>query len=189
MKTATKQVFVGAVIAAMVALQATPLDAAVATPAVANVSATVAIRAEISLIKDANSVSTSAGTITFSTYDDKDMTGGSPIHMYAPIRSLTGKNWHVASIVANGTTSTLQADVTGVQLVNNMDVFFGGFFRTDGSSAGGASGDWELANTFTRTMTGPFAGTAPLNYRLRLLTVPASTTPYTGQITFTLSST
>ena len=179
----------GTAIAAMVALQATPLDAAVAPPVSASVSATVLIRAELSLIKDINSVSTSAGTITFSTYDDKDVVGGSPIHMYAPLRSLTGKNWHVASIVANGTTSTLTADVTGTQLINNMDLYLGGFFRTDNTSAGGASTDWELANTFSRTITGPFAGTAPFNYRLRLLTVPASAVSYTGQITFSLTST
>ena len=145
MQRAAKQVVGGAVLAAMVALQATPLDAAIAPPVSAQVSATVPVRAEITLIKDLNSISTAAGTITFSTFDDKDMVGGSPIHMYAPVRSLTGKNWHVANIVANGATTTLTADVTGgtaaVQLLNIMDLFFGGFFRTDGTSAGGTSVD------------------------------------------------
>ena len=193
--SATRTVGVGAVIAAMVALQATLLDAATAPPVTASVTANVTLRAELSLIRDVNSVSSpgSATSVVFDQYDDKDVAGGSPIHMYAPHRSLTGKNWHLASIIANGSTMTLSASVTGgagpVQLANIMDVFFGGFFRRDGSSAGGASGDWELLNTFTRTLNEPFAGSAPFNYRLRLLGVPASATPYTGQITFTLSST
>ena len=185
----------GAVIAAMLAAQATTLDAAVAPPVVATVTAIVPLRAELSLIRDLNSVARGAvGSVLFDKYDDKDVTtGGSPIHMYAPYRSETGKNWHLTQIVANGTTMTLAADVTGTAgatpLASIIDTFFGGFFRSDGSSAGGASGDWELLDTFTRTLNEPFAGTCPFSYRLRLLGVPASATSYTGQITFTLSST
>ena len=69
----------------------------------------------------------------------------------------------------------------------------GGSGESDGGSAdcdaGGGSGDWELLNTFTRTLTEPFAGSAPFNYRLRLLGVPGRAAAYTGRITFTLSST
>ncbi len=190
----TSKGIVGGVIALMVAVYATPLDAATAPPVSASVSANVTLRAELSLVRDTASVTRgSVGSILFDKYDDKDMPGGSPIHMYAPYRSESGKNWHLASIIANGSTMTLSAAVTGnagtTPLANIIDVFFGGFFRTDGSSAGGASGDWELLNGFTRTLNQPFAGTAPLNYRLRLFLVPASATPYTGQVTFTLTST
>src|SRR3989338_4955308 len=191
MDTSARKMMVGAVIAALVALEATP-----APPVTADVSASVTVRAELSLIRDVNSVTSrgSATVVVFNKYDDVDMPGtGSPIHMYAPYRSESGKNWHLASIVANGSSMTLAATVTGdtgsTQLSSIMDVFFGGFFRIDGSSAGGGSGDWELLNTFTRTLTEPFAGSAPFNYRLRLLGVPGRAAAYTGRITFTLSST
>lgn len=183
----------GALILAMVGMYATPLDAATAPPVTASVTANVPVRAELALIRDANSVTRgSVSSILFDKYDDKDTAGGSPVHMYAPYRSEGAKNWHVAQIIGNGATMTLSATVTGtagaVPLANIIDTFFGGFFRSDGSSAGGASGDWELLNGFTRTLNEPFAGSAPFNYRLRLFLVPARSTPYTGQITFTLTS-
>lgn len=183
----------GAVILAMVAMYASPLGAATAPPVTATVTANVPIRAELALIRDTGSVTRgSVSSILFDKYDDKDVPGGSAIHMYAPYRSETGKNWHVAQIIGNGTTMTLGATVTGAAgttpLANIMDTFFGGFFRIDGSNAGGASGDWELLNGFTRTLNEPFVGSAPFNYRLRLFLVPGSSTPYTGQVTFTLTS-
>ena len=192
MYTPSKQVLLGTAISLMVAY-ATPLDAATAPPVVASITANVPVRAELSLIRDTNSVTRgSVSSVLFDKYDDKDVPGGSPVHMYAPYRSEAGKNWHLASIIGNGSTMTLSATVTGnagtTPLANIMDVFFGGFFRTDGSNAGGASSNWEILNGFTRTLNEPFAGSAPLNYRLRLLLVPASSTPYTGQITFTLTS-
>lgn len=194
MDTSARKMMVGAVIAAIVVVEAIPLDAATAPPVTASVTANVTLRAELSLVRDVNSVGRgSATSVVFDKFDDKDMPNGSSIHMYAPYRSESGQNWHLTSIIANGSAMTLSASMTGnagqTPMANIMDVFFGGFFRTDGSSAGGASGDWELLNTFTRTLNEPFAGTAPFNYRLRLLGVPASSTSYAGQITFTLSST
>ena len=197
MNRATKQALVGTVIAALVALQATPLDAATATPVTVDVSASVTVRAELSLIRDVNSVTGagrgSATVVVFNKFDDVDRPGiGNPNFMYAPYQTETGKNWHLASIVVNGSSMTLgatvTADVGSTILPSIMDVFFGGFFRTDGSSAGGTSGDWELLNTFSRTLNEPFVGSCPFNYRLRLLGVPGRAAPYTGHITFTLSS-
>ena len=192
MYTPSKHVLLGTAISLMVAY-ATPLDAATAPPVVASITANVPVRAELSLIRDANSVTRgSVSSVLFDKYDDKDMAGGSPLFMYAPYRSDGAKNWHVAQIIGNGATMTLSAAVTGnagaTPLANIIDTFFGGFFRIDGTSAGGASADWELLNGFTRTLNEPFAGSAPFNYRLRLFLVPASATPYTGQITFTLTS-
>ena len=195
MQTSTRTGVVGALILAMVSVYSIPLDAATAPPVTASVTATVPVRAELTLVRDANSVTRgSVSSIVFDKYDDKDVPGGSSIHMYAPYRSEAGKNWHVAQMIGNGSTMTLSATVSGnagsTPLANILDVFFGGFFRSnDGSSAGGASGDWELLNGFTRTLNEPFAGVAPFNYRLRLFLVPASATPYTGQVTFTLAST
>ena len=184
----------GALILAMVSVYSIPLDAATAPPVTASVTANVPVRAELTLIRDVNSVTRgSVSSILFDKYDDKDVPGGSALHMYAPYRSESGKNWHVGQVIGNGATMTLSATVSGnagaTPLANILDVFFGGFFRTDGSSAGGASGDWELLNGFTRTLNEPFVGSAPFNYRLRLFLVPASATPYTGQVTFTLTST
>ena len=62
----------------------------------------------------------------------------------------------------------------------------GGFFESDGNSKGGASGDWELLNGFTRILKEPFSGTAPFNYRLRIRGVPGGT--HTANVTYTLMS-
>ena len=193
MRNTGRSVVVSMLAASVVSVYAVPLDAATATPVTASVTANVPIRAELSLIRDVNSVTRgSVGSILFDKFDDKDVPGGSAAFMYAPYRSEAGKNWHIANIIANGSTMTLSATVSGnagtTPLANILDVFFGGFFRSDGSDAGGKSGDWELLNGFTRTLNEPFAGSAPLNYRLRLFLVPGSSSPYTGQVTYTLTS-
>lgn len=161
------------------------------------VSATVPLRAEISIIRDANSVTRGTATgvpVVFDRYDDQDgQTDGSAFFMYAPYRSETNQNWHLANIVANGSSMDLTASVTGTaggaDLADILDVFCGGFFEPvpPPNSKGGASTDWELLNGFSRHYDEPIIATAPFNYRLRLQGVAAGT--HSGNITYTLVST
>ena len=163
------------------------------------VSAVMPLRTEISMIRDVNSVSRgSVGTVLFDRYDDDPVAvGGKPnpnsLFMYAPYRVEDGKNWHLASIIANGSTMTLTASVTGsagaTPLADILDVFCGGFFEPflPPNDKGGKSGDWELLDTFERSYTEPITATVPFNYRLRLRGVVAGT--HSGTITYTLVST
>jgi len=160
----------------------------------ATVTANVTPRAELALTRDDNSVTRfTASEVVFDRVDDQDgQADGDANFMYAPYRSETGKNWHLAQILSNGSTMTLTASVAGVAgtvpLADIMNVFFGGFFNSHGGFSGGTSGDWELLDTFSRTLNQPFTGVAPLNYQLLIGTVPSSASPYTGNITYTLTS-
>lgn len=168
--------------------------AATAT-ATASVSATVASVTTVSLIRDTNSVTRGSVTqILFDKRDDQDMTGGNAGYMYAPYRSETGKNWHLASVAANGSNVALGTSVTGslgaTPLANVLKLWCGGFF-TPGSSTpitGTNSTDWEWANGWQRSLSQPFTGTVPFNYQLNITDIPAGG-PYTGTVTFTLTST
>lgn len=156
------------------------------------VSADLPQRAEVDMIRDVNSVGRgSTQTVLFDKTDDKDQPDGDSNFMYAPYRSETGKNWHLAKITSNGTKMTLTSSVTGAvngttELKDILDVFCGGFFEADGNDKGGKSGDWELLNTFKRDLQEPFTGSTPFSYRLRLRGVPSGT--YNGSITYTLVS-
>lgn len=178
-------------LAIMLSLGSDNLWAATSTAA-ATVNATVPARATLALVTDINSVAVSAGTVKFDKYDDVDIPGGSPSFMYAPYRSLVGKNWHLASMVANGTSLTLTAAVSGTvgpkNLADVLSVFFGGFCDGNGDCSAGKSTTWEQLSTFSRTKTGAYAGSAPLNYRLDVSGVPSSSTPFTGSVTYTLTS-
>ena len=159
------------------------------------VSAIIPLRSEISIIRDANSVTRgSLSTVLLNRYDDQDgQPDGNALFMYAPYRSETGKNWHLASIIANGSTMTLSADVTGsagtTPLADILDVFCGGFFEPflPPNEKGGKSTDWELLDTFERSFNEPLTATAPFNYRLRLRGVVAGT--HSGAVIYTLVST
>ncbi len=174
---------------------------AITTTTSATVTTTVPLRASVALTRDSSSSTRgTVGSVLFDKYDDQDagVTAPSPNFMYAPYRSEVGKNWHMARILANGSTMTLNIDVTGTvgtqSLKDLLSVFCGGFYpdTTDGSAstaiAGTASTDWELADTFTRTISGQtFTGIAPFNYRLTVTGVRA--TSYTGTVTFQLVAT
>lgn len=159
-------------------------------------SAAVPSRASVTLARDVNSVTRfSASQVVFDRVDDQDpgVTNPNPGFMYAPYRSETGKNWHLASILANGTSLTLTASVSGTvgstPLANVLSVFCGGFFAAGASTpvAGTVSPDWEPLSGFTRTLSQPFTGTVPFNYRLSIAGAPAGT--YAGSITYTLTTT
>lgn len=161
--------------------------------ATATTSATVTQRADITLARDSGSVSRgSASQILFDRYDDQDVTDGSGSFMYAPYRSETGGNWHVAKMFANGASMSLSADVSGTigsdPLANRLSLFCGGFFPSSGGGAvsGTASSDWESTDSFSRTLNQSFVGTAPFNYRLDVQGVPSGA--YTGTVTYTLVS-
>jgi len=169
----------------------------------ASVSATVASVCDVSLIRDDNSVARgSIAQIVFDKRDDVDMTGGNAGFMYAPYRSEsvgnTGKNWHVAQIVANGSSSVvLSAAVSGSagtkQLSDVMKVWCGGFFTPGATTpitgtATSTTTGWEWLNGWQRSLSRPFTGTVPFNYQLLIGELPGSTTPYTGSVTFTLTS-
>ena len=186
-----------AVLAVALALIGAPARSWAATNTVgATVSATVDTVATIAAARDSNSVTRfSATQVVFDRLDlsDPGVTGPNANFMYAPYRSEVGKNWHVLNLVANGTTTSLSADVGGsiltVQASTLMDVFFGGFFRETGGSGLQPSSNWELLDTFSRTLDGAFSGVSSFNYRLRVAGVPASTTPYTGiSVTYTFTS-
>jgi hypothetical protein len=163
------------------------------------ISAVMPLRAELSMIRDLNSVTRGVvGTVLFDRYDDDPVASGgqpnpNPLFMYAPYRAEVGKNWHLASIIANGSSMTLTADVTGsagpTPLAEILDVFCGGFFEPfpPPNEKGGASTDWELLDTFERIFTEPLTATAPFNYRLRLRGVVAGT--HSGNILYTVVST
>ena len=184
-------------LAVVLALIGTPVRswAASNTTAPLSVSATVDTHADISVVRDGNSVS--RGTITSLLFDrldlsDPGVTNPNASFMYAPYRSEVGKNWHVLNLFANGATTSLSADVagsiSGTLASTLLDVFFGGFFPEAGGGPLQASTDWELLDAFSRTL-GVFSGVSSLNYRLRVAGVPASTTPYTGvSITYTFTS-
>ena len=168
-----------------------PVVRALTATASTVVTVTMPLRAELDIIRDPNSVTRGAvDEVLFDKIDDQDeQADGSPDFMYAPYRSEVGKNWHLAQIVANGSTMTLSAAVVSngaTDVAAILDVFFGGFFESDGNSKGGASGDWELLNGFTRILNEPFSGTAPFNYRLRIRGVPGGT--HTANVTYTLMS-
>ncbi len=174
-----------------------PVSAWAATAtATATVSVTVASVCSISLSRDTNSSVTrgSATTILFDKRDDQDMSGGDAGYMYAPYRSETGKNWHLASISANGSTTGLSASVTGdigtTPIANILKLWCGGFYTPSSSTpiTGTPSTDWEWANGWQRTLSSPFIGTVSFSYQLNISEIAAGG-PYTGNITLTLTST
>lgn len=194
-----------AALAVSVALGLGPTAALAATETKsATVSASIAARASLALQRDTNSVTRfSAAQVVFDRYDDQDGLAAAddpdPNFMYSPYRSEAGKNWHVARIIANGgTQTTLTMTVTGnvgtgagaKTLASVLSVFCGGFFQ-DGSAtpiSGTKSSNWEAAQGFSKQVTGQtFTGTVPFNYRLSAAGVPAG--QYSGNITFTLTST
>jgi len=196
---APKIVRLGVALSFLMAPWSTPVWAATAT-ASATVSATLASRASLTLTRGSSSVTRgSAATVVFDKPDDQDVTGGSGAFMYAPYRSEasvgTGKNWHEASIVANGSTTTLSASVTGtagsILLSDIMDVFVGGFFESGAAveitGTKTPPDKWDRLDGYTKTVPQPFIGIVPFNYRLRIGKVGAGT--YTGTVTFTLTST
>ena len=167
------------------------------------VSANVASRASLTLTRDQNSVTRfSASQLVFDRFDDQDNQGasGNAGFMYAPYRSETGKNWHLASLVANGASLTLSANVTGTvgskPLSDVLSVWCGGFFEpgTQTPIAGTATvddgdqntDDWEKASTFPRALNQPFSGIVPFTYRLNVGGIRSGT--YSGSITYTLTS-
>lgn len=185
-------VLVGSIVAAGIV---TPVWALTDTTDPISVQATIPLRAEITMIRDLGSVGRGAiGTVVFDRFDDQDgQPDGNPLFMYAPYRSEVGLNWHLASIIANGTTMTLTADVTGTvggkPLSTIMDVFCGGFFEPfdPPNFKGGASTDWELLDSFQRQFSEPITATTPFTYRLRLRGVSAGT--FTGgTVVYTLVS-
>lgn len=177
-----------------------------AATATATVSATVVPQASITLARDTNSVTRgSTGQILFDRRDDLDPNAPAPRsagYMYAPYRSETLKNWHVASIIANGSSIILTASVSGTagtkSLADILRVWCGGFYTPGASTPlqGTATNDdgnpltddWEYLSGFTRTLAQPFTGTVPFNYRLDIVDVVGSTAAYTGSVTFTLTS-
>ena len=182
------------VVSLAVAGAATPLWALTDSESVA-ISAVMPLRAELAIARDGGSVGRgSPATVLFDKYDDQDgQPDGSPLFMYAPYRSEAGKNWHVVKVIANGSTMTLTADVTGTAgakpLAEILDVFTSGFFEPfpPPNFKGGASTDWELLDTFERKFDEPLTASAPMSFRLRLRGVVAGT--HAGTITYTLVST
>jgi len=192
MDKAMRWLSAAAVALATASLAVAPASALTDT-ASTDVTADVPLRADLALVRDDNSQDRELDPeqILFDRYDDQDgLPDGNPHFMYAPYRSEEGLNWHLLSIVANGESMTLTADVTGsagdVDLLDIMDVYSGGFYEVDGNPKGGESGDWELLDTFERELLEPFAGTLPLGYRLRVRSVVAGT--HVGNVTFTLVS-
>lgn len=151
----------------------------------ASVSATVASVCDVSLIRDDNSVARGSITqIVFDKRDDKDMTGGNAGFMYAPYRSEgASKNWHLAQIVANGSSVVLSAAVSGSagtkQLSDVMKVWCGGFFTPgaktpiDGTATPTTTG-WEWLNGWQRSLSRPFTGTVPFSYQLLIGELPGA---------------
>lgn len=183
-----------AVMAILLALIPAVSYAATAT-ATTSVSATVPSVTTISLIRDTNSTQRGSATqILFDRRDDQDMPGGNAGYMYAPYRSETGKNWHVASISTNGSSLILKASVAGtvgtIPLANILNLWCGGFFSAGSSTPipGTPSTNWEVANGWQRNLSQPFTGSVPFNYQLNISGVLAGG-PYSGTVTFTLTST
>ncbi len=169
---------------------------AATTQSVASVSASVPARADVALARDANSVSRgSASQLVFDKYDDKDVTDGSTGFMYAPYRSETGKNWHVAQLAANGSSLTLTVTATGTvgssPIADRLKVWCGGFWpATTGASvvSGTTSTQWESlsGSGFSRSLSQSFNGTVPFSYQLDITGISSGS--YTGTVTFTLTS-
>jgi hypothetical protein len=162
--------------------------------ATATVSAILTAVADVNLDRDTNSVTRgSASQVVFDKTDDKDMTGGDAGYMYAPYRSETGKNWHVAKITANGSNMVLSASVSGTlgskSLSDILKVWCGGFFTPGATTpiTGTASTEWEYLNGWQRSLNKPFTGSVSFNYQLNISEVGAGT--YSGNITFTLTTT
>jgi len=151
----------------------------------------------ISLSRDGHSTNRgSATSIVFDRYDDQDnQTSPDRAFMYAPYRSErpNGSNWHIARIIANGSTVTLSVGVTGsignVAFAQALKVYCDGFYPAWGATApigGTKSNDWEMANAFARIVDEPFVGTVPLRYKLDASGVNIGT--YVGRMIFTLTS-
>jgi hypothetical protein len=164
--------------------------------ATATVSATVPAVTLVSLTRDSGSVSRGTATqIVFDRLDSQDNQGtsGNAGYMYAPYRSETGKNWHIANVTANGATMVLSMAVTGTAgttpLSSILSVFCGGFWTPGATNelGGTKSTDWEFANGWQRSLSQPFTGTVPFNYRLTVTGLSAGT--YNGSITLTLTTT
>ena len=165
--------------------------------ATATISATITPVTDVTLIRDDNSVTRGSATqVVFNRTDAVDLgSSGSPAFMYAPYRSETQKNWHVAQIIANGSNMVLSASVTGMagnqDLSSVLRVWCGGFFTPgaktpiSGTETPTTTG-WEYLNGWQRSLDRPFIGTAPFNYQLDISSVQAGT--YSGTITFTLTS-
>jgi len=182
-------------IMAVLALVPVASYAASAT-ASATVTAQVPVATRVSLVRDANSVTRGSATnILIDRLDGNDpgVTNPNFGFMYAPYRSETGKNWHVADMVANGASMSLSISVTGsvgsTPLSSLLKLWCGGFYTPGATTpiSGTASTDWEFANGWQRSLARPFIGTAPFNYRLDVSSVPGGQT-YTGSVTFTLTS-
>ncbi len=174
---------------ALLGTMGTPAAWAATATAAASVTATIPARTSLALALDSSSAGTSATVVKFDKYDDVDMTGGSPSLMYAPYRSLTNKNWHVASIIANGTSLTFSAAVSGTvggkNLADVLKVFFGGFCNADNSSCPNKYTDYKQLSKLNETLTGAYSGNAPLTYQLDVSGVTSGTFA-TGNITYTL---
>ena len=186
-----------AVLGVALAVVSSPAPAqAITQTATVTVSASIASTGTLALKRDTNSVTRFSPTqVVFDRVDSQDpgVTGPSANFMYAPYRSETGKNWHLADINSNGTSLTLSADVTGTiggqPLASHLSVFCGGFFASGASTPvpGTKSADWESLDAFSRTVNQAFTGIVPFNYRLDITGIPAGT--YSGTITYTLIST
>lgn len=194
-------------LALAVAMTATPAWAATQTQVV-SVSATVPSRTVFSVRKGlpnglgqgGSSTRGSPSQVIFDRFDDQDQVGGSPSDMYAPYRSETGKNWHVADIRVNGSSLTLSADVSGtvgnVPLANVLYVWCGGFFESGSTTpipgtanvddGNPTTDDWRLLDSYQQTLNRSFIGEVPFNYRLSASGIPAGV--YVGTITYTLVS-
>ena len=161
-----------------------------ADTAVATVSATITSVESVEFDRDTNSVTRGSATqLIFDRRDDDDVPNGDAGYMYAPYRSETGKNWHIAAIAANGSSMVLSLGVnlTGID-ASKLKVWCGGFFPPGATDpiTGTASTDWEFANGWQRSLNQPFVGTASFNYQLNISDVVAGT--YAGTLTLTLTS-
>lgn len=164
--------------------------------ATATVTATVPSLTLVSLSRDTNSVTRGSATqIVFDKLDSVDMPGGDPGYMYAPYRNPTekDKNWHIAQVIANGSTMVLGMSATGsigaTPLANILKVWCGGFYAPGATNplTGTRSEAWEFANGWQRSLSQPFTGTVPFNYQLNVSSVGSGT--YSGSITITLTTT
>lgn len=163
--------------------------------ATATVSVDIPGLTSVSLTRDTGSVTRGTATqIVFDRLDSADgQVDGNAGFMYAPYRSETGKNWHIASVVANGATMTLGMSVTGsvgtTPLSNILKVWTGGFYTPGATTpiSGTASTAWEFANGWQRSLSQPFTGTVPFNYQLSISGLTAGS--YSGGITLTLTTT
>lgn len=179
-----------------------PQTFAETSTATATVTASVPSVTLVSLARDTNSASRgSAVQILFDKLDSADMSGGNDGYMYAPYRSETNMNWHIAQVVANGATMVLSMTTDGsvgtTPLSSVLKVWCGGFFTPGATTpiTGTASADktgqpgsgWEYANGFQRSLSQPFVGTVPFNYQLNVSGLASGS--YSGGITITLTTT